>query len=336
MLSRTQVLLRMKLRSIRLGLLGLGLGIGLLELVLRFGLGLGNPPLMQADPKVGYRFQPNQKLFRFGKHIEYNQYSQRNAPIDSVKPPGTRRILVVGDSVINGGVMLDQSETVTEQLRSRLGTSVEVLNASAGSWAIENRIGYLQEFGTFQSDAIIFQVGTSDLIQPTSTGEMIGANQNFPNRRPWSALGEGWSRYLEPALMQFFHLAWTMPAYAQDPSPRQKSIWFAQNMQSFRQEIQSLQSNPATRNIPIVVLYTPNRVDVLPKATPPMYKAEFLQLLAQLKTPVVDVHTAWSALPSEQTAQYFIDGIHPTAAGSRAIADLLSNQLCAQSTWCKR
>ena len=63
------------------------------EATLRMALGLGKPVLSQADSDTGYRFQPNQKIYRFGKNIEYNQYSQRSEPITIEKPQGKLRII---------------------------------------------------------------------------------------------------------------------------------------------------------------------------------------------------------------------------------------------------
>ncbi|MBD1856033.1 MULTISPECIES: SGNH/GDSL hydrolase family protein [Leptolyngbya] len=325
----------MKLKPFMIVLLGLGVSIAMLELGLRLIFGFGNPPLLQVDQNTGYRFQPNQKLFRFGKYIEINQYSQRNSPISAIKSPNTRRILMIGDSVLNGGVQTDQAYTITEQFRELLGGSIEVLNASTGSWGIENRIGYLLEFGSFQSDVIIFQIGTSDLIQRTGTGTMIGVDPSFPNQRPWSAIEEVWSRYL---LRRFVRQALIIPAYAEVRSPQDKAAWFARNSQSFRAAVRSLRTNPETKSIPILVLYTPNRDEVTPTPQQPLYKAEFFALLKQLKIPVVDVHQSWASLPVEHKTSYFIDEIHLSETGNQAVSDLLFQQLCVQakSTWCRQ
>uniref|UniRef100_A0ACD5GQ20 SGNH/GDSL hydrolase family protein n=1 Tax=Desertifilum tharense IPPAS B-1220 TaxID=1781255 RepID=A0ACD5GQ20_9CYAN len=168
------------------------------ELTLRLAFGLGNPALLQADPEIGYYFQPNQEILRFGKHIRYNQYAQRSDPITLERSPGTLRILMTGDSVLNGGNPTDQPQTITELFKSRLqsaGYSAEVLNASAGSWAIGNQLAYLTQFGLFNSDAVILQIGTHDLLQPTSTSQAVGRSPYFPNRTPKSAIAEAWSRY---------------------------------------------------------------------------------------------------------------------------------------------
>ena len=91
-----------------------------LEGGLRLKLGLGNPVLSQIDLETGYRFQPNQKIFRFGNAIVYNQYSQRSDRILPFKPQNTLRILMVGDSVLNGGTLTDQTQTISEQLEAKM------------------------------------------------------------------------------------------------------------------------------------------------------------------------------------------------------------------------
>ena len=135
-------------------------GLTAIEVTLRLVFGLGNPVLSQADIDTRYRFQPNQKVFRFSKNIEYNQYSQRSEPITLEKPKGLLRILMTGDSVLNGGSLIDQGQTISELLEAKLpalGHPSEVLNASAGS-GIGNQLGYLPKFGTFQGDAVILQM----------------------------------------------------------------------------------------------------------------------------------------------------------------------------------
>lgn len=103
---------------------------------------------------------------------------------------------MIGDSVLNGGNPTDQSQILSELFKAKLSTSqvsasqvsAQVLNASAGSWGIGNQMGYLRKFGTFQADAVILQIGTHDLIQPTSTSERVGGDPNYPNQPPLLAI----------------------------------------------------------------------------------------------------------------------------------------------------
>ena len=53
------------------------------EATLRLALGQGLPVLSQADSDTGYRFQPNQKIYRFGKNIDFKTiYNYQQKPRD--------------------------------------------------------------------------------------------------------------------------------------------------------------------------------------------------------------------------------------------------------------
>src|SRR5438105_1555304 len=91
------------------------------ELVARFYYGLGDPPLSMADPDMEYRFQPDKTYHRFGHEIHYNAYSQRADDFPPHKTqPNETRVMVIGDSIINGGALTDQSQTITALLQRRL------------------------------------------------------------------------------------------------------------------------------------------------------------------------------------------------------------------------
>ncbi|MGK7928805.1 MAG: SGNH/GDSL hydrolase family protein [Spirulina sp.] len=293
---------------------------------LRLKFGLGNPALTQPDVEMGYRFQPNQNIVRFGNKIIYNQYSQRSDRVLSPKPQNTLRILMVGDSVLNGGVLTDQTQTISEQLEAKIqntGINAEVLNASAGSWGIGNQFGYLQKFGTFASDLLILQIGTHDLVQPTSVGNRVGLDPNYPDRKPLFALQELFSRYLIPKVALRFHLP---PSYQEIPPIVTPKEQFQKNL-LFLDRI-------LDRDLPILVLFTPNRIDVLPTPNIPAYKTEFFQYLQNHQIPIVDTHAVWSEYPSETTASYFRDIVHLTPEGNTAIAQLLFKKICQRDRLC--
>ncbi|MEL7244418.1 MAG: SGNH/GDSL hydrolase family protein [Cyanobacteria bacterium J06573_2] len=301
----------------------IGATLLIFELTLRFALGLGNPPLSQVDSDTGYRFKPNQKITRFGKKIEYNQYSQRSEPIKNPKPQAITRILMTGDSVTNGGSPTNQTEIITEQLERKLSSTIakfEVLNASAGSWGIGNQLGYLRKFGIFESDAVIIQIGTHDLRQATSTSERVGRNINYPNHPPL-AIQELITRYILPKLLSAFKSDSEIPQASESERMRQ----FLQNMRSFKAMVSLIKANQT----PVIVLFTPSRADLLPSLNTPKYKPEFLQILKQLKIPVVDTHATWSKLPVATVKSYYRDKVHFNETGNQAIADLLSRELCA-------
>ncbi|MGG6270586.1 SGNH/GDSL hydrolase family protein [Leptolyngbya sp. AN03gr2] len=183
---------------IRLAIVLLAIALILLELILRFRFGFGDPLLYVGDPEIGYLLAPNQSVKRFGNRIEINEYSMRSPNFTPKPEIGTRRVLMIGDSIINGGWWTDQKDTVSEMLQQS-GDSLEVLNASANSWSPRNELAYLRRFGTFHADVIVLVINTDDLFgtQPTSLG--VGRDRSYPDRKPMSAIFEVVDRYLLPA-----------------------------------------------------------------------------------------------------------------------------------------
>jgi hypothetical protein len=101
---------------------------------------------------------------------------------------------------------VDQNEIFTEILHKELPSivhkPVDVLNASAGAWAPDNEVSYIRSRGIFQSDLVVFVLNDGDVTQSRATMEDVG--DGLPSRRPSTAIGELWTRYLKPRLS---HLA---------------------------------------------------------------------------------------------------------------------------------
>src|SRR5688572_8802065 len=96
--------------------LGILIVVGLIgaELFARFYLGLGDPPLTMSDPEIEYLHNPNQTCYRFGHLIHINAYSMRSDDFPKTKShPKEKRVLVLGDSIINGGAQTNQSQLAT-------------------------------------------------------------------------------------------------------------------------------------------------------------------------------------------------------------------------------
>ena len=84
-----------------------------IEVLLRVLLGFGNPLIYIADAECGYLLAPNQKVRRLGNRIEINEYSMRSPAIAPSAPPETLRVLLLGDSVANGGLWTHQTDTIS-------------------------------------------------------------------------------------------------------------------------------------------------------------------------------------------------------------------------------
>jgi hypothetical protein len=175
----------------------------LLELGLRYGLGLGTPVLMMSHPTIEYLPRPNQNVRRFGARVHYNEYSMRSPSFSEEKgDPREYRVLMLGDSVINGGSTLDQDELASSLIASELAKSwhrpVLVMNASAGSWGPQNQLAYLDEFGTFDCDAAILVWSSHDLDDVPTFAPL--SPFTHPTQDPPGALYEAIFRYFLPLL----------------------------------------------------------------------------------------------------------------------------------------
>ncbi|WP_017652994.1 GDSL-type esterase/lipase family protein [Fortiea contorta] len=174
-----------------------------LEVGLRSLFGFGNPLIYVPDAQIGYLLAPNQRTRRFGNRIEINAYSMRSPAIEPTLPDSTLRVLILGDSIANGGWWTDQARTISS-LITNSGNSVnignyrkiEVLNASANSWGPRNELAYLQRFGNFHAQVVVLLINTDDLFAVTPTSLPVGRDRNYPDHKPLLALVEVVQRYL--------------------------------------------------------------------------------------------------------------------------------------------
>jgi len=229
-------------------------------------------------------------------------------------------------NALNGGNPIDQGQTISALLEAKLAASKrpsEVLNASAGSWGIGNQLGYVRKFGTFQSNAVILQIGTHDLTQPTSSSASVGHHPAFPTHPPSLAIQEALTRYAWPRVSGIFGLS-SLPTEVSPPVSVEPDQQFKQNMESFKTIVALVRAE----KIPVYVVFSPNREDVVPTPHIPPYKSQFFKLLNSLKVPVLDTHATWSTLTTVTVETYFRDGVHLSVSGNQAAADLLFQQLC--------
>jgi lysophospholipase L1-like esterase len=143
--------------------------------------GLKNPPYFNNP---GVTTSPR----AFGYHLTYtlNKVGLRGPETTMDKPPKTKRVLLVGDSVIYGA-MAKEDETLSEQLSRLLNKSAagkwEVLNGGVGGYDVWDYEAWLRLKGlAFQPDVVVVglyrndHIGRDEYVQTT-------ARKSAPNRR---------------------------------------------------------------------------------------------------------------------------------------------------------
>ncbi|WP_132527167.1 SGNH/GDSL hydrolase family protein [Rhizobium sp. BK376] len=296
-----------------------------LEVSLRI-LGVATPPLFQADPEIGYMMVPEQNIDRFGRRIYINRFHQRSEELAEKPAPGTERVMFLGDSVTFGIANVDQSQTYPEIVGATLrksGKSIEVANASAVSWGIGNERAYIARFGTFGSKFIVLEIGSSDLLQPSSTGATIDVNPAQPSKPPVSAIGEVFTRFLIPRVKDA--LGFPDPFDNEPVSTEAREKQFNVDMDHFRGLV-ALVREQGTQ--PVVML-VPGEGELLPEAQRftryEPYRARFLQIVQSLSLPIINLAPEWEAKPDMHA--YFNDGTHLTVLGNQVVAARIVEEL---------
>ncbi|MGH9607840.1 MAG: SGNH/GDSL hydrolase family protein [Terracidiphilus sp.] len=279
------------------------------DLILGLVFGLGNPVLIAPDAACNYITKPNQNVYRFFKHTRTNQYGMRSAPFPAVPPAGTMRILFVGDSVTYGTSRVGQSQIFTQILRRELPAvvdrPVEVLNASASAWAIDNELSYIRSRGIFDANPVVLVVNDGDVTQPRSTMAQLGSEQL--RARPATALSEVWMRFIAPRLFD------EAPRVDAGDSIMADAAKITRANLADLDAFQKIVSSDGSR---MVLMYVPLRHD-LPDAAAP--EETILRNWAAAE------HVAMLDLTSTEmnysTHAITLDGNHLNAEGNRVIAD---------------
>ncbi len=221
--------------------------------------------------------------------------------------PTELRVLVIGDSVVFGGALLNDSETSTALLAADLsvttGRPVFVGNVAAGSWGPQNELSYLERFGAFDADAIVVVWSSHDAWDVPSFGP-LGAEQ--PTEAPRSALVELITRYVWPRITSSGNGAVAL-------APTQQQI--EEGLASAGALLNWIRS----RGIPVAVVLHKTRSEL---GNPKVKHYESLRAVAeQAGVPVYESESVLGPAVARGEG-VFTDDIHPSAAGQVLIAEL--------------
>jgi hypothetical protein len=284
------------------------------ELTLRFVFGLGNPVVVAPDPACGYILKPNQNVDRFFCHTRTNRYGMRSGAVEEKPPPGTLRLLFLGDSVTYGTSRVDQSNLFTQILHRELPLvvhrPVEVLNASASAWAIDNELSYLRSRGTFHSDLVLLVLNSGDPGQPRAQIGDVGEDTTLHHST--TAIGELWSRFIGP---RFFHLG--VRTDAGDKSAPDAAAIVRANLA----DLDAMQAFVQSRGTRMAIIYIPVRAEI----PTPANRAQYLLRTwsASHSVPFLDMTGVESVYPTKQIT---LDGVHLNKKGNALVAHTIEEE----------
>lgn len=237
-----------------------------IELILRFGYGFCSAPLYIEDPDYEYIYAPNQTVRRFGNTIRTNSLSMRN---EELSPSDTVTVLLIGDSVVNGGSLTDNAELASTLLEKRLSAEldkrVRVLNISAGSWGPDNSAAYLRKHGVFNAKAIGLVASSHDAYDIMTHAPQVGIDPNLPDKQFRIAIVELWSRYIYPIYfknIRFNHVYYAPAGEAVVPTPESETYVIRKDGDHFNPGFRELKNIAEQYNIPFFIYLHPEISEV--------------------------------------------------------------------------
>ncbi len=297
--------------------------ITLAEIILRVTLGLGHPLLYIRDPAIGYLIAPNQKTYRHGNLIQINQYSMRSKSIERHRANHDLRILLIGDSIANGGWWTEQNHTISALLEQQLSnrypdfSTVEVLNASANSWGPRNQLAYLQKFGTFESQVIILLLNTDDFFASSPSSFVVGNDPNYPERQPILALEELWQK-ITPA--------------QRDPELKKPAQEQGDIVGFNLEAISGIKAIATATNAKFTLALTPLKREIMPPGSRD-YEQKARQRLARFTSHQNLIYVDFLPIFKQQQYQenLYQDHIHLNNRGTKLVSEILAQKLATMS-----
>lgn len=288
--------------------------------------------LFQTDPVLGWRNRPGVTDTFWGEPARINAQGLRGPERARPKPPGLRRVLVLGDSVAFGLGLAEDRDTFPARLERALaarGAASECLNAGVCGWSTRQERLFLEREGEgWQPDLVLVAFVLNDVTErPGGTAQLAYTR---PEGMPgWLANSGLYLALHELALRRALagdspearaHQARLTPYHLilQPGSEGVEAAWRA-----LWPELEGLQAWCVARSLPVVLVAFPHAFQLRDPGTdrPQRFLADhaarrdmaFLDLLPPFG----------AALRARGLAleDLFHDGVHPSASGNELAAD---------------
>jgi hypothetical protein len=275
--------------------------------------GLGTPILYENLATCGYRPRPDQTRRRIGgAGVHVNHLGLRGPDVDSTPPPGTLRMLFLGDSVTWGGSYVDDRDLFTavaaarvqERLPGRFA-AIEALDGGVNGWGPANVLGLVRASAGFASHVWIWTLLDDDLVrEKTHFGEVP-----YFGTAPWTA----WEELFMLASYKI------VTAYKVRKSPADLEAIAIQNLAACR-EVEAAAGAAGAR---LVIVWHPTASALAGEAEP--YAARVRALAESEAIPFFDLTPTYRGVPRPDNL--YVDGMHLSRAGHRIVGETVGNQL---------
>jgi lysophospholipase L1-like esterase len=288
----------------------------LTEAGVRIG-GLVDFPLYDVDSEIGYVVKPNQRGAFMRSHDWV--FNDRSMGVDVAwKASAKIDVLLLGNSIIAGGNPFKEREKVGPLVQARLGQQFAVWPMASGGWSAINEMVYLQRNPDVlpASDVIVWEYMNGGLSQRTEwAGEYV-----WPTKPP---LWAGWYVFRRYALPRFSavggHWLNSLTALPSELPPVGRIS--PENMRRFESVLDSVDPNKKR-----ILLMYPIAAALIPGPDQSRWTSDYSEVEAAARA------HGWKVVDVEKDARWGLqryrpDHVHPTVAGNRALAEIISDAI---------
>jgi lysophospholipase L1-like esterase len=147
---------------------------------------VADTPVFESDPDYGYLMQANQSVSTRGYRFRINNLGLRGPDVALPKPQRTCRVVFVGDSITYGGGQIVDADLFVNRVQATLNAAtaahIEVINAAAPGWGIQNMAAYVSSRHRLDADVLIWVLSSVDFRRSKTSLEQHG----FVTKKPWS------------------------------------------------------------------------------------------------------------------------------------------------------
>jgi hypothetical protein len=269
----------------------------MVELLIRL-LGITSFALFAKDDRCHYRMKAAQRG-RFLNRYQWS-YDERGMRTKNHVSTLSGAVILLGDSVVDGGNYLTQSDTLAERLQGAIGKTVYPI--ACNGWSIGNELAALTSMPSWQdADKLIVVLNTGD-FNYTNEGS---SPWSFPSRLPlwllpWLICRQLYRRYP----------AWWPP---ERPAPTAEAVRRLrdQNLTRFKDVVEQFRGTVSILRFPL-------------KGEDPAKETYFETLAAVAKSKVSLIDIIDSPL---WTDDCYRDNIHPNSTGVDVLSRCIQEKL---------
>jgi len=307
--------------------------VGLAPTVIPIGIEKGNLVYQRSqNPVLSYELKPNYRNANadaIDDYPETNSYGLRDVERSIAKPPGVKRVILLGDSVVVGHGLPQLDDLMSRQLERLFPAgSVEVLNMAVSGYCTRSEVELLKEKGLqFDPDLVIVVFVENDFTNFQEETHYIEGIEGRPAFVKWL--------FRSSDLFRLASLKLNLFGYGQEADP---AYWNRRALGDNNVEdgLALLRQLAEAHGFEVIIAPFPLFTDSTIEYTDAMRMPDrpddlIVERLARrhgLKTVrLLDrfQHDWQSLSPRPSPREYYTigDEMHPSAAGHRATAEIL-------------